>query len=619
MSHHPDATASIFADILEKRLSRRSLLAASGAAGLVSFSPFLPAQDSAPSTLSFKELPHGLDEHLAVAEGYEAQTLISWGDPIFADAPAFDPEAQTADKQRRQFGFNNDYVGFLPLPINSRRADHGLLVVNHEYTIPSLMFPGSPSGTELNKALTDVDIAAHGLSVVEIRRVSEHWHIVQDSSYNRRITPLTEMRMTGPASGNDRLRTQYSADGVQTFGTYGNCAGGVTPWGTVLTGEENVDGYFQGDIEGSGEEANYERFGMGSQDKSWGHHYERWNLASNPKEPLHVGWIVEVDPYDPESVPKKRTALGRFKHEGCNVFINNDGHVAAYTGDDERFEYIYRFISRHAYDPDDRQANMRLLDEGTLSAARFNDDGTLDWLPLVFGEGPLTETNGFRDQGDVMLDARKAADLLGATPMDRPEDVEVNPVNGRVYAMLTNNSRRSPAQVDGTNPRAENRDGQIVEFWPESGDHSSDSFLWDLVLIAGNPATTEGTLYHSQITENGWLSCPDNCAFDQLGNLWIATDGAEGTQGVADGIWATELAGPNRALTRRFLRTPIGAELCGPEFTPDDSTLFCAVQHPGDGGNYETPLTRWPDFRDDMPPRPSVAAITRRGGGRVGS
>lgn len=619
MNRRSDQKTPVFAEILERRLSRRSLLAGSGAVSLAAFSPLLQAQKSAPSSLTFKELPHGLDEHLAVAEDYQAQVLISWGDPLFPDTPAFDPQAQTADKQRRQFGFNNDYVGFLPLPRGSGSADRGLLVVNHEYTTPAMMFPGSPPGVELDRAQTDVDIAAHGLTVVEVRRRDEEWHIVRDSSYNRRITPLTEMKMTGPAAGNDRLKTRESDDGVLTFGTYGNCAGGVTPWGTVLTGEENVDFYFDGEIEGTGEEENYERFGMSFRGKSWGRHYERWNLAENPREPLHVGWIVEIDPYDPDSVPRKRTMLGRCKHEGCNVYINADGHVAAYTGDDQQFEYIYRFISRDTYDPDNREANLGLLEDGTLSVARFNDDATLDWLPLVFGEGPLTEANGFRDQGDVMLDVRKAADLVGATPMDRPEDVDVNQVNGRVYAMLTNNSRRAPDQTGAANPRAENRDGQIVEFWPENGDHTADTFIWDMVLIAGNPDTTEGTLYHPEITENGWLSCPDNCAFDQLGNLWIATDGAQRAQGVADGIWATELEGPNRALTRRFLRTPTGAELCGPEFSPDDSTLFCAVQHPGAGGNYEEPLTRWPDFSDDMPPRPSVVALSRRGGGRVGS
>ena len=614
-------TTPVFQAVLEQRLSRRRLLGAAsstGAMGMLPFSGFASA-DEGPDSLPFRELPHGLDEHLAVAEGYDAQVLIRWGDPIFSDAPAFDPHRQSRESQEQQFGFNNDYVGFVSLPLGSGNSDHGLLVVNHEYTSPQIMFPGSPAAGDLDLEQTDAEIAAIGLSVIEIHQGNGQWQVVLDSPYNRRITPNTEMVMTGPAAGSERLKTILSPDGRLTYGTYGNCAGGTTPWGTILTGEENVNVYFSGEVEGTGEEENYERFGMGFRNKSWGKHHARWDLQQNPREPLHVGWIVEIDPYNPDSIPKKRTTFGRCKHEGANLHINPDGRVVGYTGDDAQFEYIYRFISSGFYQPDNRSANLDLLDEGTLSVARFNDDGTLTWLPLVYGQGPLTTANGFNSQGDVMLDVRKAADLLGATRMDRPEDVEVNRVNGRVYAMLTNNSRRTSGELTAANPREANRDGQIVEFWPENGDHTQSTFVWDMVLIAGNPATTEGTLYHPNITENGWLSCPDNCAFDNLANLWIATDGAERAQGVADGVWATELDGPNRGLTKRFLRTPFGAELCGPEFTPDNSTFFCAVQHPAEGGNFDEVRTRWPDFDPDLPPRPSVVAITRRGGGRIGS
>ncbi|HWK55261.1 MAG TPA: PhoX family phosphatase [Hyphomicrobiales bacterium] len=607
-----------FADVLAATLQRRQFLQIGmGLGAAVATRTSLAAAQQA-STLTFTEVPHGLDEQFTIPAGYHQQILLRWGDPLFPDAPTFDPQHQSKAAQERQFGFNNDFIGFVPLPPGSANADHGLLVVNHEYTDPGMMYPGGPNAAELDRAFTDVDIAAHGLSVVEIRRRDGVWKVQRDSAYNRRITPLTSMQLSGPAAGSARLRTQDSQDGIATFGTYGNCAGGVTPWGTILTGEENVDAYFCGAVTDSEEAENYARFGMTLNERSWGKHYPRWNLAQNPREPLHVGWIVEIDPYDPTSVPRKRTALGRFKHEGCNVFIDPDGSVVAYSGDDSQFEYLYKFVSAGRYDPADRNANFALLDEGTLHAARFEDDGMLHWLPLVHGEGPLTDANGFHSQADVLIDARKAADLLGATPMDRPEDVEVNPVTGRVFAMLTNNTKRTAAQLDAANPRAQNGHGQIVEFWPASGRHTDTVFRWELFLLAGDPRTESFTAYHPAISANGWLSCPDNCAFDRHGNLWIATDGAEGA-GVADGVWAAEVDGEQRALTKRFLRAPVGAEMCGPFFTPDDTTFFCSVQHPGQGSSLAAPSTRWPDFDPALPPRPAVVAITREDGGRVGS
>ena len=610
----------VFNQVLQQRLTRRSLLGVGAAVGVGSALPLqaLASSKGKGSGLAFAEVPQGRDQHLTVAQDHQFQILIRWGDPIFSDAPEFDPQQQTAAKQERQFGFNNDFVGFLPLPLGSNNSDHGLLAVNHEYASADMMFPDSPSETGLNLQQVDVDIAAHGLSVIEIKRVENHWQVVKGSPFSRRITPLTPMQHTGPAAGSQRMKTAISSDGVHTLGTYGNCAGGVTPWGTVLTGEENVDAMFAGDFSQAEERATLERFGMRVEpSKSWAKHYDRWDLSKSPNESLHVGWIVEIDPYDPNSVPKKRTSLGRCKHEGCNVFINKDGHVVAYTGDDAKFEYVYKFVSANKYEPNNRSANMDLLEEGTLYCARFEDDGTLQWLPMIYGQGPLTAKNGFQNQGDVSIDSRKAADLLGATPMDRPEDVEVNPVTGSVFVMLTKNDSREAGKTDGANPRANNRAGQIVELIAPEGDHTQSQFHWDMFLLAGE-RNDPSTNYHTKTSADGWLACPDNCAFDSEGNIWIATDGAEGF-GVADGIWATAVAGPNRQLTKRFLRTPIGAELCGPFFTPDDETLFCSVQHPGNGSSFAQPNTRWPDFDEKLPPRSSVVAITRKGGGRVGS
>ena len=624
MGNMGDKEKNCFAEILKRRVSRRSLLKHSCALYSTSLvtSCSLSVFDSDDDSLTFKEVPQGLDEYLSLPEGYEYQVVAAWGDPLFDTESIFQVDQQTEESQLQQFGFNNDYVGFLPLPPTKEGLERGLLAVNHEHTTARLMFPGTRGNLSLDLEQTKVDIAAHGLSIIEISLNEGHWSIARKSAYNRRITPNTPMEITGPAAGHPRMKTNYSEDGIETLGTYGNCAGGITPWGTVLTAEENVDEYFTGDPKLTAEKANYQRFNYkGKVKKPWSRHFERWDLNKNPNEMLHVGWIVEIDPFDPQAKPKKRTSLGRCKHEGCNVHINSDGRVVAYSGDDEKFEYIYRFVSdkkfRSEQSSSARQHNMSLLDSGTLSVAKFGDDGRLVWLPLVFGQGPLTEKNGFASQADVVIDLRKAADLLEATPMDRPEDIEVNPVNNKVYVMLTKNSKRDHKTVNKANPRVNNRAGQIVELIAPEGDHTADVFNWEMLLLCGDPQK-EITNYHPQTTGSGWLACPDNCAFDNQGNLWVATDGAEDF-GVADGLWSVNLESPLKGRSKRFLRTPIGAELCGPFFTPDNRFLFCAVQHPAKGSSVDNPSTRWPDFDSELPPRPAVVAIRKSDGGIIGS
>ncbi|WP_134496617.1 PhoX family protein [Microvirga pakistanensis] len=625
-------------EIIATRFNRRDLLRGSLAVAAISAtlgSRALAAneqpakQASTMAAFDFEEIEAGVDQTHHVAEGYDAQVLLRWGDPIFADAPEFDPMNQTAEKQARQFGYNTDFIGFIPL---DGSADHGLLVANHEYTNEELMFPGvgvqdakDANFGKMTKELVDIEIAAHGGAVVEIRRVGGRWQVVKDSKYNRRITAATPMDITGPAAGHDRMKTSADATGRKVNGMINNCAGGVTPWGTWLSCEENFNGYFWGKLADDHAEAkNYKRYGIGTPAYAWGKYYDRFDLVKEPNEANRFGWVVEIDPFDPSFVPKKRTALGRTKHEGAAGITNSDGRYVVYLGDDERFDYVYKFVTAGKVDPQNRAANLGLLDEGTLYVAKYNPDGTGVWLPVVHGQGPLTEANGFKSQADVLIETRRAADLLGATKMDRPEDIEANPQTNRVYVMLTNNTRRKEDQVDPANPRANNAFGHIVEMMPEGGNHAATTFTWEVLVKCGDPSVASvGATFSSETTKNGWFGMPDNCAIDSQGRLWVSTDGnnAKAT-GRADGLWALETEGEKRGTSKHFFRVPVGGELCGPFFTPNDESLFLAVQHPGEAeegatSTFENPITRWPDFKDNMPTRPSVLVITKRGGGKI--
>jgi secreted PhoX family phosphatase len=630
-------------NLIEARLSRRAALrgiVGVGAAALLADAlvaqaiaqPNEPPRQGGPSTLTFPELRQQLSQDHSVADGYEIQMVIRWGDPVLDRAQSFDPHRQTAEAQARQFGYNCDYLDFFPLPQGSQSSDHGLLCVNHEYTNTNLMFAGIGEGRaargRTTKEQAAVEIAAHGMSVIEVKRENGTWHSVPGGRFNRRITMETPMRISGPAAGHPRLKTNADPTGTRVVGTLNNCAGGNTPWGTVITAEENFNYYFAGEAaEKDAQAAAYKRYGIAREALyAWSRHFERFNLDKEPNEPNRFGWIVEFDPYDPESVPVKRTALGRFKHEGATHAVSHDGRVAFYSGDDERFDYLYKFVTARPWNPNDRAANRDLLDEGTLYVAQFAEKGQMRWLPLVHGQGPLTEANGFATQADVVIEARRAADLLGATPMDRPEDVETNPVNGRVYVMLTNNINRTPQQVNPANPRANNLHGHVIEVIPPGAgtgrvDHAATEARWEVFLAAGKPGLDPGAQYHRATSSDGWLSCPDNCAFDSKGRIWISTDGGPLNAGIADGLWAADTSGYGRALTRLFYQAPTGAEVCGPRFTPDERTLFLAIQHPGEdpGSTFENPSTRWPDFVQGAPPRPSVVAIVKKDGGVIGT
>ncbi len=630
------SAGATFQEIAALRFSRRAalkgLLATSALTAMgTALAPARQAQAStADSSLKFTEVPHAYDEKFHVAEGYDAQILLRWGDKVLSDAPAFTPGKLTAEGQAKQFGYNCDFISYMPLPAGSNNSGNGLLFVNHEYTNPHMMFPGFADATAAAEgttaATTAIELEAHGATIVEVRKEGDAWQVVDGSKYNRRLTLNTEMEISGPAAGHDRLKTSADPSGKKVLGMINNCGGGWTPWGTVLTAEENFHQYFGGDPSGTAEAVNYKRYGLkGEPSYPWGKFVDRFDVTKEVNEPNRFGWIVEVNPYDPNQPAVKRTALGRFKHEAATTVVNPDGRLVVYTGDDERFEYVYKYVSNGTFDPAAGVANSALLDDGTLYVAKFGADGSVEWLPMVQGQGELTAANGFSSQADILIETRRAADLLGATKMDRPEDVEADPKGGKVYVLLTKNDKRKGDQVDPANARAENLWGHIIELTPPSmdgkADHAAAKFAWDTFIQAGNPKdAAQDAKYGGEVSESGWFANPDNVAFDPKGRMWIATDGFPDF-GVHDGVWAADIDGAGRAITKHFLGVPRGGELCGPAFTPDGQTFFVAVQHPGeeDESSFDSPTTRWPDFAEGVPPRPSVVAIVKRGGGEIGS
>ncbi len=548
------------------------------------------------------------------APGFTHDVIVRWGDPILPGAPKFDARAQTPEAAQQQFGYNCDYVGLIPTT-----RDKALLVVNHEYTNEELMFP---AGTYTAEQVKRLSMLNHGMSVVTLKRglVRGSWRQVKNlrrAPQNRRIHIDTPFRIDGPAAGDARLRTTADPTGRLARGTLNNCSGGMTPWGTVLSGEENFNQYFDGTRP---RDAGYARYGItGGAGRGWSSVDPRFSLDEEPNEPHRFGWIVEVDPTDPTSTPRKHTMLGRFKHEGANVVISRDGRAVAHMGDDERGDYLYKFVSAGTYMPGSgrraRRNNLRLLTTGTLYVAQLTGDGLEDgvsdgtgrWIPLC------SDTESFVDGmsvADVLILTRLAADRAGdsgeaPTRMDRPEDVEHNPVNGKVYAALTNNvDRGTRFPVDEANPVAGNRNGYVLEMTPDDGDHAGTTFTWDLFLICGDPSAAQtyyGGYPKDQVSP---ISCPDNVAFDKQGNLWISTDG--NALGSNDGVFRVPVAGPERGKVKQFLSVPRGAEACGPLLADGDRSLFFAVQHPGedDGSTFDDPWSTWP--HTNAYPRPSV-------------
>jgi uncharacterized protein len=613
-----------YAAVVERALSRRAFLAAGGVGALVLGAAASPADASeAPPVgpyrpnptgrrLAFTPIAPNTIDDVVLAEGYDDRVLIAWGDPIRPGAPEFDFDAQSPAAQARQFGYNNDYLAFFPLPWWSANSFIGLLWANHEYTNPELMFRNYDEDNPTRDQV-DIQLHAHGGSIVLIQRAKRGgpFRYRPLSRYNRRITATTPMRLTGPAAGDALMRTSEDPSGRRVRGMLNNCAGGVTPWGTVLTGEENFDQYF-GNLEQVADpriRALHDRYGFaeGPSDRKWERYHDRFDLAKEPNEPFRFGYVVEIDPYDPDFTPRKHTAMGRMKHEGATTTLTKRNRVAVYTGDDERFEYFYKFVTKGKYRWWDRKHNLGLLREGTLYVARLRDDGTGKWIPLRHGEGPLTAANGFASQAEVLINTRGAGDVVGATKMDRPEDIQRNPVTGRVYVNLTNNTERTAP--DPGNPRVPNPYGHVLELREDGDDAGATSFRWRIFLLCGDPADPSTYFAGYPKDRVSPIGSPDNMTFDNEGNIWLATDGAQPTGG-NNGLFATPTKGSERGHVQLFATVPVGAETCGPLLTRDNRSLFIAVQHPGEGGTVEEPISHWPDGGDSLP-RPAVTSIWR--------
>jgi secreted PhoX family phosphatase len=573
--------------------------------------------------LGFTEVPIGTTDEWVIAKNHVGKVLLAWGDPIHAGDVAKDARTLTPAEQERRFGFNNDYIALVPFPFLNE--DRGLLWVNHEVSDGFNMFAGYDAANP--KPTLDqvgVELAAHGGTVVEVVKEGGTWKVVLESPYNRRITGTTPITISGPAAGDARLQTSQDSDGTSVLGMFNNCGGGITPWGTILTCEENFNQYFAnaGKLTDSKAKATATRLGIGTavSGKRWENFVDRFDLAKEPNEVNRFGYVVEIDPFEPTLAPRKHTALGRFKHEAATVVMSKAGKPVIYTGDDQAFEYIYKFVGSKAPSRTSRAENRDLLDHGTLYAATFNPDGTGRWNPLTI-DVPKLAAN-FTDQADICIRTREAADLVGATKMDRPEDIETNPVNKRVYIALTNNTSRgvgTNAGTDNVNPRIKNTNGQIVELVEAGGDPASLTFTWSIFLLAG-PQTDDTRLFNGHVNPDASdISCPDNLTFDPSGNLWIATDGQPSAIKQNDALFALATTGPDRALPKRFFTAPFGAEVTGPFITPDGRNLFASIQHPGESGTLTSPQSTWPGHTSGYP-RPAVVVVTKATGDpRVGS
>lgn len=600
-------------------MERRNFLKVSGAvlayAGF--FSPSDMLATSKQPLIRFKQVGISTQDNVIVPEGYEATKLISWGDPLFSRATSFD-ESKTINKAaianaNLVFGDNTDGMAWFNLD-----KDNAILAVNNEYMNPEIMFNHQGK----NMSLDDVRYEQNsiGVSIFEISKNKDgYYSIVLDSPYNRRITANTEMEIQGPARAHKLMKTKADKSGTKVFGTINNCASGKTPWGTYLTCEENFDDFFGSSDKNYKFNLAQKRYGLSIKGENYEWKLdERFDIAKNENEPNRFGWVVEIDPYNPNSTPIKRTALGRFKHENAEIVIAKNGEVVVYMGDDEADEFLYKFVSKAKYNPN--KPNKDILNEGTLYVAKLKDTtdfaGVGEWVALEYGKNELDERNGFNNQGDVVINARLAASIVGATPMDRPEWVAADPDGKYVYVTLTNNSKR--VEVNQSNPRANNIYGHILRWSPKGGDHANNSFKWDIFLLAGNPLKYPNDLRKgtSNINVENMFNSPDGLKFDKFGRLWIQTDGKYSNKGDYEGMGNNQMlcANPITGEVRRFLTGPVACEITGIAFNEDYTTMFVGIQHPGEN----LANSHYPNGSNSTP-RSTIVQIRKKDGGIIGS
>ena len=630
-----------FQQVIEKRISRRGFLggglataAAISVGGVGALMKALPASASTSGKplLGFQGIGVSTADSVVVPNGYTAKVLIAWGDPV-SDGPAFKSDASnTAAEQAQQWGMHNDGVVYFKINGSAR----GLIVQNNEYTDDGLLF--TDGVTNWGQEKTNKSLNAHGVSIIEVsKQRGGEWRGIRPSLYARRITGMTPIAIGGPAAGDPRLITSDDPTGKRVLGTLNNCAMGFTPWGTYLACEENFNGYFRKD----GTQTTLERrYGITAAGFGYLWHTtdKRFRVDDEPNEPNRFGWVTEIDPFEPNSMPVKRTALGRLKHEGAWVQEAKDGRVVVYMGDDERNEYIYRYVSNLPWRLA-RRRGINPLDDGILYVAKFHSNGSGEWLELTPNNPKLANWT----IQDILINTRGAADAAGATMMDRPEWIDTIPNALTAIATLTNNSRRgsTPASsnnpdgstaagsarppVDAANPRAINNYGHIIT-WKYAHDWTEPYFEWDLFALCGDP-TNPG---HGSTIIGDKYGSPDGIYVAPSGRVWIQTDVSTSTinTGAYAGFGNNQMlcADPVTKETRRFLVGPKQCEITGVFATPDERALFVGIQHPGERpddapGNPANPkeFSSWPDGANGGRPRSALIVITKDDGGPIGS
>jgi uncharacterized protein len=592
----------------------------------------IPAAPAPKVNMGFKSVDANFADNLVLPDGYRATPLLRWGDPIRANAAGFNWDASnTAAEQAQQAGMHTDGMHFFPLPSGTEKSSskRGIMCVNHEYADDGLLHTTGFDNWSAEKVAKCQ--AAVGVSVVEVEQSATGWKTVLGSRYNRRITANTVCDIAGPARGHALMRSRTDATGHTVKGTLSNCAHGVTPWGTYLTCEENFQAFFTSNPLTTATPAQA-RYGLTEAGAGyrWSEFDKRFHGSANPNEFHHFGWVVEIDPLEPSARPIKRTALGRFRHESATMVVAPDNRVVWYSGDDSAFEYIYKFVSAKPYNPTNRAANKRILDEGTLYVARFDADGSGEWIQLEHGKNGLVAENGFTSQADICVFARFAADRVGATKMDRPEWIAVHPTTREVYCTLTNNSARGATDrpaTDAVNRRANNIMGSIVRWREAKQDPTSTSFEWDVFIEAGDSLAEDSN--HRGNIRGDAFGCPDGLWIDPNGILWIQTDAS--SRQMANERWVglgnnqMLACNPETGEVKRFLTGPRNCEITGVVMTPDCKTLFVGIQHPGETpaerSNPDEPrrFSNWPDYHANGRPRSAVIAITKADGGVIGT